>query len=509
MMGDRPAGARWLWLPALAALCLAVLAPLLVVDVPPLVDYPNHLARVFVLAALPDDPVIAQFYAAHWAVIPNLALDLVGPPLLRTMSVHDAGRVLIGASVLLPVLGTVLYGAALGGRWWCLAVGLMAYNRTLLEGFLNFNLGIGLALLLAAAWTHWRGRHGAALTALAMAGAVALFTCHLMGLVLFAILLGADELVRLMAGRAGPLRLAEAALRMALIFAAPLVLYALSPLQALGGDAVYLGLGGKMSQLLAPFINYVWPLDVLTAVLAFGFPCACLLLRRGRMPPQVWIASLLLLGAYLAMPYAWKGTQQLDTRFAIMLGLLLFAGFMPKRWPGWLAATVTAVVMVVFAARMAVLTAAWTDHRGDLADLRTALQPIKPGQAVYVVLARPDDLSGYDALAPWSRRLSDGVVTGTHLGALTLIERRAWWPFEFDNPSQQPIRTLEPYRSMALRVGDLPNQDTLMTADLCGFDIVLVLQADGAPPLPPARFQTLAGHGFAQSYAIRACRPDG
>ena len=110
------------WWVVLAAMCGALVAPLLVVDVPPLVDYPNHLARVFVLASLPHDPAIATFYAARWAIIPNLALDLVAPPLLAFLPVHDVGRLLIAAAVLLPVLGTVAYGTALKSRWWCMAV---------------------------------------------------------------------------------------------------------------------------------------------------------------------------------------------------------------------------------------------------------------------------------------------------------------------------------------------------------------------------------------------------
>ncbi|MFL5284779.1 MAG: hypothetical protein ACJ8AW_28345 [Rhodopila sp.] len=509
MTFSRTASSRLLWFAALGTLCLVLVAPLLVVDVPPLVDYPNHLARIFVLASLPDDPVIARFYAAQWAIIPNLALDLLGPPLLRIMPVHDAGCVLIAAAVLLPVLGCVAYSAALGGRWWSLGVGLVAYNRTLLEGFLNFNLSVGLALLLAAAWTHWRGRHSIVMTAVAALGAVALFTCHLMGLVLFAVLLCADELVRLLAGRLVLRPRAAAPARLALVFTAPVVLYALSPLQQLGGDAVYLSPFSKLSQLLAAYTNYVWLLDLLTALAALGTPCICLLVRRGRLPPQAAMAAVLLLGAYLMTPYAWKGTQQIDTRFAIMLGVLLFAGFQPQRWPRWFSRTAAAVIVLLFVIRMTALTSAFAEHRRDLADLRAALHPVQPGQAVYVVLARPDDAQRYNAAAPLSRWLSDGIFTGTHLGALALIERHAWWPFEFDNASQQPIRTLEPYETMALRIGDLPDQDTLARADLCGFDVVLVLQADATAPLPDRRFRRLAGQRFAQSYAINDCRPGG
>src|SRR5665213_2136688 len=93
------------WKLAVIGLCAILIAPLLIVDVPPLLDYPNHLARVFVLARLPHDPILARFYAAHWSIIPDLALDLIGPPLIHLLPVHVAGRLLIAVALLLPVLG--------------------------------------------------------------------------------------------------------------------------------------------------------------------------------------------------------------------------------------------------------------------------------------------------------------------------------------------------------------------------------------------------------------------
>src|SRR5258707_11836509 len=83
------------WWVALIGLCAGLMAPLFVVDVPPVLDYPNHLARAFVLASLPDDTVLARFYAPHWSIIPNLALDLIAPLLIKVLPVHVAGRLLI------------------------------------------------------------------------------------------------------------------------------------------------------------------------------------------------------------------------------------------------------------------------------------------------------------------------------------------------------------------------------------------------------------------------------
>ena len=82
---------------------------------PPLLDYPNHLARAVVLAAGASDPILSRMYAPHWAIIPNLGTDLVLPPLLHLLPVHLAGRIVVGIAILLPVLGTLAYSRAVFG----------------------------------------------------------------------------------------------------------------------------------------------------------------------------------------------------------------------------------------------------------------------------------------------------------------------------------------------------------------------------------------------------------
>src|ERR1051326_7692529 len=99
----RPTGGNAVWWCVLLALCTVLLAPLTLAEVPPLQDYPNHLARLYALAFLPADPILARFYTSRWAIIPNLALDLTVPPMLRALPVHDVGRAVMGVALVLPV----------------------------------------------------------------------------------------------------------------------------------------------------------------------------------------------------------------------------------------------------------------------------------------------------------------------------------------------------------------------------------------------------------------------
>src|SRR6185437_14132189 len=141
---------------------------------------------------------LSQMYAPHWAIIPNLAIDLILPPLLLIMPVHIAGRILLAVALVMPVVGTILYSQAVFGlrSYWPLAGCLVACNGLFLLGFVNFQLGLGLALVCAAAWRRSRETRPLAAMALGVVSAVALFFSHLMGLFFFLILLLSHDIER-------------------------------------------------------------------------------------------------------------------------------------------------------------------------------------------------------------------------------------------------------------------------------------------------------------------------
>src|SRR5215469_17998757 len=110
---------------------LLVLAavPLFLSELPPLLDYPNHLARMHLLPSLPS-PVLRTFYRVTWAPLPNLAMDGVVPLLAAFMPLAWAGKVFILLTFLLLAGGTAAIYRALFGMWslWpCLAF-LLLYS---------------------------------------------------------------------------------------------------------------------------------------------------------------------------------------------------------------------------------------------------------------------------------------------------------------------------------------------------------------------------------------------
>ncbi len=505
-----------LWWACCLILCLLLLTPLLLTDVPPLLDYPNHLARLTVLAANGSDPVLARFYTPRWDIIPDLAIDVLGPLLLWVLPVHVAGRIVLGVAILLPVLGTLAYSRTVLGRrtLWPLACGLVAYNGALLQAFLNFSVAIGVALLLAAGWLRWREAEPLRALLMAIPGAVVLFFCHLMGLLFFALLIAAHDLVHLWRLHRYPramLRSAGMRLLCAVpVFALPVTLYAVSDLNGMAGDIEYLSFGAKAAQLLTPFANYWLPLDIGTGVLIAGGLVAGAAAAQLWMPPRAAIALGLLGLLYLVVPFGFKGTFALDTRFVVLAGFLLFGGMMPVALPPRTKQAVTIGIVGLFVVRMAVLGGVWWTHNADLADFRAIAASVRPGETVFVTTVTPEEAPDYWNRGPLARRMSNGLRTDAHLPALLVIEHRAWWPFIFDNPSQQPLETREPYRSLAIRVGGMPPHHDLEIPGrvaLCGFDKVLLLGAGGEPN--PASFahdrlRMIASADAAALYNVRS-----
>ncbi len=85
---------------AFAILLAVSLSPLLFVAIPAMVDYPNHLARMYILASV-GTPAANPFYQTAWALYPNLAMDLVIPQMARVTGVENATRLFLLLSEIL------------------------------------------------------------------------------------------------------------------------------------------------------------------------------------------------------------------------------------------------------------------------------------------------------------------------------------------------------------------------------------------------------------------------
>ena len=183
-----------------ALLYLVTQVPLYAVRYPDIVDFPNHAARLYVLLHIDESPVLRDFYVAQPGLAPNLALDVLGPPLARVLGVELGLKAFASICTLLITTGTLALGIAMTDRSSFLSLGalLFAQNAFAHLGLFNFLFGTGLALWLLAAWIFARRRgfvDSSALAAFAVC-ATSPYLCHLSAIGIYIVGLIAFEFAR-------------------------------------------------------------------------------------------------------------------------------------------------------------------------------------------------------------------------------------------------------------------------------------------------------------------------
>lgn len=181
----------WDWVSALAAFaCLfAVLALVWPSGPPPLVDYPTHAARSFVLSLPEGSSGLLDYYRANWIPVPNLGIDLLLSSMMSSLPPMLASQMFLTLSVVLVLGGSMLWVRLRQGAWGAeallpaLALGDTWYRM----GFANYVFGIGIATLAMCVWTALSRRS----LGRRLAGVAPLVAClavvHLMALLVFAL----------------------------------------------------------------------------------------------------------------------------------------------------------------------------------------------------------------------------------------------------------------------------------------------------------------------------------
>src|SRR5215831_11482290 len=131
-----------------------VAAPIVLTQYLPLADYPNHLARIYVLAEGSASPFLRLYYTPMIQAQPNLAMDLFVLALHPVMSIEAAGKASILLAFVLIGSGAHVLHRVVAGRWspWPSVVFLFLYNRLFYWGFIGFMIGLGLMLYGIAMW---------------------------------------------------------------------------------------------------------------------------------------------------------------------------------------------------------------------------------------------------------------------------------------------------------------------------------------------------------------------
>ncbi len=515
--------------------CVLV-APLLTIEIPPIVDYPNHLARLYVLAHGASDPWLSKMYKPRWEIIPNLGIDLLVPWSLSFLPLHIAGRIMLALTLLLPVYGTIAYHRALFQRlsFWQLGSLMVAYNLIFFLGFHNVLLSYGVALLSSAVFCKTLRRNPITNTVIGAACTIVAFFTHIVGCALLLFIIFVHKMFYV--GEAWPdwRRLGRALLiqgsGFALIALAPFGLYLASPLATAPVDNSWVSGIDKLKFLLSPVLNYYPILDLVTAGILTIILFVVGIYARSNVSRTAATVAAALFIAYPYLPSETKTATFVDVRFVIFLGFLIFCVFDPRNLPRTAILAIGIPMVSLFLVRTGSVAWVWYNERPDLAAVRETIKPIPPGSRVLVVVAQGPGGGRFAAWgdpalqpgAPTGRFLSiTGIPTYWFIGALITIERHAFWPLLFSSDSKQPLAVLPPFDQLAVANGALPRYqglalDNIPAADLKNFpyvanwrsrfDYVLVLNAGLAGNLRhflPDRLEFLDQTNFAALFRIK------
>jgi hypothetical protein len=181
------------------AVALATMIPLLWPEIPPLVDLPGHMGRYRVQLVIADNPWLSQWYNFQWQMIGNLGIDLLIVPLAPIFGLQLAVKLIVMTIPALTVTGLLWIAREVHGRIPATALFALplAYSYPFQFGFVNFALGMALALNLFALWLRMARLKRERLRAIIFVPiSCLLWLCHTFGWGVLGVLAFSAELIR-------------------------------------------------------------------------------------------------------------------------------------------------------------------------------------------------------------------------------------------------------------------------------------------------------------------------
>jgi hypothetical protein len=413
---------------------ILVTVPLFSTVLPPLFDYPNHLARMHLLSEGGN-----TFYAVQWGPLPNLAQDLIVPPLARVMPLETASKLFLVMIFGAIAGGTVWLNRVATGKWrlWPLLAFLLLYNRVLLWGFVNYLFGVGVALGAIALWLALERKSWQMRVFASSLAALACYFSHIAAFGFYALVISGVELAPALAElrRSDWLALGRRIAVTGTQFLFPAVLFLSSWQATARGPISYAAFFRKADLLFSVFDNYNRAVDISCFALFLALLGWLATTRRLYLTPRLGWAVAVVFIAYLLLPSQMYGGSAADHRLPTALFLLLIGSSTPHFPSRRAAITIGAAALSVLVVRIALIELVW--HRAD--------RVYSANLAGIDMLPRVTKL----AVAYPPSAINFAPIPETHFAALAIVRREAFVPTLFALPAQQPVVLKPPYAALA------------------------------------------------------------
>jgi hypothetical protein len=472
------------------------LIPIWTVHTPPLVDYPNHMARMHILVNAHQSATLQQYYEVRWAILPNLAMDIVIPSLTTVVPLEVAGKLFLSLIFVLLSIGVLALHRALHGRYsaWPVLSAFFLYNNVFRLGFLNYLFGVGLAFLVLAAWVVCRHRSWKVVIPVFSVLSALIFFSHLFALGFYGLSMLAYEFGQYRLERKHRLPLSQMTWPKAVAqLILPLMLFALSPtfhakpdertpttlaekptwqwrstygLLWSSGLIVYGDFSRRVDAFKGTLRTFNPPLDRITFLVLASIIIMGLVTKRLKLKPSMYWPLAVVAGATLAMPAEMATANFVDIRLPSPFILLAIASsnmaFRGKVWTIIVAGTLS----IVFIIRIGYITEQWqlADRKYD--EYLAAFDRLPEGATLFPAVVYP------------SPGHFPGAVPDFHVASWAVLKKSAFVSNIFAFPTQQPLALREPYRDFILTDLYLPRSEVPWNILLEQYDYLLIIREE-------------------------------
>ncbi len=462
---------------------------------------------------------LSQFYEIHWNILPNLAMDVVAPPLIGFMSTENAGKVFIGLTFALLAGGVMTFHAALQRRWspWPLLAFFFLYNSVFLWGFLNYLFGLGLALFACALWIRLRERSAVLVIPLFSLITTGLFFAHLFAFGVFAMVVLSYEVAQWWNQRHEYIPdLGKPWWKAVPTLVLPLILLLLSPTFKSNPDndpfwyrglkppaVVFLPLATKLEALKGTLRTEHLTLDRVTGVVLFALLAIGLARRRCSVLPSMYLPLGVLALATAAMPSSIGTTALVDIRMPIALVLFAIASsdwpLTSRRWP----VLVALILGMLFVVRMAAITDDWRGTDRHYRQFVHQLDQLPEGARLLSGIK----LAAFDAYSHADGRIPE-IMPMNNLACWGVLRRSLFVSNMFTAPGQQPIQLTPAVRALLTMEEFLVQGDPIPWDRIGGqYDYVVIRRSQRLKPPVPANFTPIGSGDAFQFYRTRRGAP--
>lgn len=385
----------------IALFLIMTLAMVVCFRFPPLLDFANHYARAWLIAGGIEQPPFNEIYTLDWSrTSTNIGMDVAALVLGPVVGVDLLMRGLLWLAIIMPPLGAMvlhrqIYGS---GSPWMLASLLFAWCATMLGGFLNFQIGLGFALLFAA--LDHRMRDANPLAVFAVRAAISLFLIyeHIFALGFYMVLLGGLAIgpdFSAFRSRAAFGRLLGRIVLIALACGLPLALVVATAHSLPGAHA---GAGFStirpnldvlfmIGALLSPIWTYWLTLDFVLLAVVVAIMVQAMRLGWIRTHAGLGVALALLMVLSLLSPVHALGTGWISWRFPIMAALVWVVMVRPFEGLGGQKALLLVLLLATATlGRTAWMGYNWWRAEADSRQLQSVIAEIPAGSDVLPVL---------------------------------------------------------------------------------------------------------------------------